>query len=111
MIPFETLDAEIARLDLALLRFDGLPHDPVAAHELVFCLVGLASQDLPSGLGAELDELLQQAMCLATQVQLSLCQQLFICPRPALPSTQQAGGRLRSKLLDIAAAISVRADE
>jgi hypothetical protein len=92
----ETLDATIARLDLALARIDGAPGDPLAAHELAFCLGNFASQELPSGLGADLDELLCQARHLA---RLMGCQ--------SVPSRLD-NNRLRSRLLDIAAAIAVR---
>ena len=97
MIALETLDATIARLDLALARVDGTPTDPLAAHELTFCLGTLAAQDLPSGLGADLDGLLRQAMHLARLVE------------PDTVPSRLDSQRLRALLLDIAAAIAIRA--
>ena len=98
MIHLETLDTTIARLDLALARVEGTPDDPLAAHELAFCLDNLAAQDLPSGLGVDVDSLLRQAMHLARLVE---------------PHTRSRldSSRLRSLLLDIAAAIAVRAHD
>jgi hypothetical protein len=95
MIHLEALDATIARLDMALLRVEGSPNDPLAAHELDFCLDLLASQHLPSGLGADLDSLLQQAMHLARQIE------------PDTVPSHFDSGHLRSLLLDIAAKIAI----
>jgi hypothetical protein len=97
MIHLENLDATVARLDLALARADDTPTDPLAAHEVAFCLDALAAQDLPSGLGADLDGLLRQAIHLARMVEPN-----------AVPSRADSR-RLRSMLLDIAAAIAGRA--
>ena len=97
MIHLENLDAIVARLDLALARADGSPTDPLAAHEVAFCLDTLSAQHLPSGLGADLDGLLRQAIHLARMVEPN-----------AVPSRVDSR-RLRSVLLDIAAAIVVRA--
>jgi hypothetical protein len=97
MMALETLDATIARLDLALVRVDGIPDDPLAAHELAFCLRTLAAQALPSGLGAELDGLLRQAIHLARLVE------------PDTVPSRLDSRRLRALLLDIAAAIATRA--
>jgi hypothetical protein len=97
MIALETLDATIARLDLALARVDGIPDDRLAARELTFCLGNLAAQDLPSGLGADLDSLLRQAMHLARLVE------------PDTVPSRLDSRRLRALLLDIAAAIAIRA--
>jgi hypothetical protein len=111
MIHLQNLDASIARLDMALLRAEALPSDPLAAYELAFCLHTLASQDLPSGLGAELDDLIGQAMALAQQfapVAGTDAAQLSYHERATGPA-RNAIGQLRSKLLDIAAAISVLA--
>lgn len=97
MMALETLDATIARLDLALVRVDGIPDDPLAADELAFCLRTLAAQALPSGLGAELDGLLRQAIHLARLVE------------PDTVPSRLDSRRLRALLLDIAAAIATRA--
>ncbi len=97
MIALETLDATIARLDLALARVDGIPDDPLAGDELAFCLRTLAAQALPSGLGADLDGLLRQAIHLARLVE------------PDTVPSRLDSRRLRALLLDIAAAIATRA--
>jgi hypothetical protein len=111
MILLENLDASIARLDMALVRAQALPTDPVAAEELAFCLDTLAAQHLPSGLGAELDHLIGEAVALAGQLGPVMATQLarMPCPHEATEPARQASGQLRSKLLDIAAAISVLA--
>jgi hypothetical protein len=99
MTHLANLEATIARLDLALLRVGGSPNDPLAAHELGYCLSLLASQRLPSGVGADLDGLLRQAMHLARLVE-----------PDALPSSLDSI-RLRSLLLDIAAKIAILAPD
>jgi hypothetical protein len=103
----ENLDAVIARLDMALLRVSELPHDAVAAHELAFCLETLDEQDLPSGLGTEIDQLLRQVQIIAGDLRLHTIETPW---RPKLvepDSPFEACARLRCKLLDIAASISV----
>jgi hypothetical protein len=101
----------LSRLDLALARSEAFPNDPVAAHELSFCLALLASEDLPSGLGFEVDRLIAEAVALARSLG---------APGPGRPShawwvrqaeqpASELNRRLRSKLLDITAAISILA--
>jgi hypothetical protein len=102
LVSLRDLEVMVARLDLALERAGLAPGDPVARHELDFCLGAFASQVLPKGLGEEIRCLVRQARDLATAVP---------CPRGTAlraPSDGEASGRLRSMLLDIAAAISVR---
>jgi hypothetical protein len=109
MVHLENLDASIARLDRALERADGLPDDPVAAHELAFCLAGFVAQELPSGLGTELDELLWRAIAVARQLGPAPFEAPVRAPffmTAAVPAGESTG-QLRSALLDIAAAISV----
>jgi hypothetical protein len=104
----KALDAAISRLDLALLRIGQLPEDPVAAHELAYCLDTLDRQDVPSGLGAELDHLLRQVKIIAGGLKLNIVvsSPWRLAPvDPNLPFETRAS--LRSKLLDIAASISV----
>jgi len=111
MILLENLDASIARLDMALVRAQALPTDPLAAEELAFCLDTLAAQDLPSGLGAELDDLIGEAVALAGQLAPAMAAQVarLPCLHTATEPARKATRELRSKLLDIAAAISVLA--
>jgi hypothetical protein len=111
MILLENLDASIARLDMALVRAQALPTDPVAAEELAFCLDTLAAQALPSGLGADLDALIGEAVALAGQLAPVMAAQVarLPCLHTATAPARKASGQLRSKLLDIAAAISVLA--
>ena len=97
MIALETSGRHDRALDLALARVDGIPDDPLAADELAFCLRTLAAQALPSGLGADLDGLLRQAIHLARLVE------------PDTVPSRLDGRRLRALLLDIAAAIATRA--
>ena len=87
----EPLDAAISRLDLALLRADGQRHDPVAVHEVAYCLTGLQALERRPDLDPELQP--GQAIELAT-----LC----------TPLSAESIELLRAKLLDIAAAIAVR---
>ena len=111
MIHLENLDAAIARLDMALARANGLPGDPVAAHELAFCLAALAAQELPSGLGLELDRLLSRAIALARQLAPAPFEDGVQAP-PSMTGValaSESSSVLRSALLDIAAAISVLA--
>jgi hypothetical protein len=91
MLQIEPLDAAISRLDLALQRADGRRHDPVAVHEVAYCLTGL--QALERRPDPELSRLIGQAIELAT-----LCTSL----------SAESLELLRAKLLDIAAAIAVR---
>jgi hypothetical protein len=88
------LDAAISRLDLALLRADGRRHDSVAVHEVAHCLKGLEGVAHRTDLDPELRRLIEQAIELATLV---------------TPLSTECIELLRAKLLDIAAAISVRA--
>jgi hypothetical protein len=111
MILLENLDASIARLDMALVRAQALPTDPIAAEELAFCLDTLAAHDLPSGLGPELDDLIGEAVALAGQLVPAMATQVtrMPCPYEAVEPIRKTSSQLRSKLLDIAAAISVLA--
>ena len=93
MLEIEPLDAAISRLDLALLRADGRRHDPIAAHEVAYCLEGLQALERRPDLDPELHRLIGQAVELA-----ALC----------TPLSAESIELLRAKLLDIAAAISVR---
>ena len=93
MLEIEPLDAAISRLDLALQRAEGRRHDPVAAHEVAYCLNGLQALDRRPDLDPQLRHLIGQAIELAT-----LC----------APLSAESIELLRAKLLDIAAAISVR---
>lgn len=93
MLEIEPLDAAISRLDLALLRAEGRRHDPVAVHEVAYCLNGLPALARRSDLDPQLRRLIGQAIELAT-----LC----------TPLSAESIELLRAKLLDIAAAIAVR---
>ena len=93
MLEIEPLDAAISRLDLALLRAEGRRHDPVAVHEVAYCLGGLQALERRRDLDPELHRLIGQAVELAT-----LC----------TPLSAGSIELLRAKLLDIAAAIAVR---
>ena len=93
MLEIEPLDAAISRLDLALLRAEGRRHDPVAVHEVAYCLTGLQALEGRRDLDPELRRLIGQAIELAT-----LC----------TPLSAESIELLRAKLLDIAAAIAVR---
>jgi hypothetical protein len=93
MLEIEPLDAAISRLDLALLRADSRRHDPVAAHEVAYCLRSLQALQRRPDLDQELSRLIGQAIELA-----KLC----------TPLSAEAIELLRGKLLDIAAAIAVR---
>jgi predicted metal-dependent hydrolase len=93
MLEIEPLDAAISRLDLALLRAEGRRHDPVAVHEVAYCLKGLQALERRHDLDPELHHLIGQAIELAT-----LC----------TPLSAESIELLRAKLLDIAAAIAVR---
>jgi hypothetical protein len=93
MLEIEPLDAAISRIDLALLRAESQRHDPVAAHEVSYCLKGLQALRRRPDLDPELHRLLGQAIELAT-----LC----------TPLSAESIELLRAKLLDIAAAIAVR---
>lgn len=93
MLEIEPLDAAISRLDLALQRAEGRRHDPVAVHEVAYCLKGLQALDRRPDLDPQLRHLIGQAIELAT-----LC----------TPLSAESIELLRAKLLDIAAAISVR---
>lgn len=93
MLEIEPLDAAISRLDLALLRAEGRRHDPVAVHEVAYCLEGLQALERRRDLAPELRHLIGQAIELAT-----LC----------TPLSAESIELLRAKLLDIAAAIAVR---
>ena len=93
MLQIEPLDAAISRLDLALQRAEVRRQDPVAAHEVAYCLRGLRALERRSDLDPELRRLIGQAVALAT-----LC----------TPLSAESMELLRAKLLDIAAAIAVR---
>jgi hypothetical protein len=93
MLEIEPLDTAVSRLDLALLRAEGQRHDPVAAHELAYCMKGLQALERRADLDPELRRLFGQAIELAT-----LC----------TPLSAESIELLRAKLLDIAAAIAVR---
>ena len=93
MLAIEPLDAAISRLDLALQRAEGRRHDPVAVHEVAYCLKGLQALEGRRDLDPELRRLIGQAIELAT-----LC----------TPLSAESIELLRAKLLDIAAAIAVR---
>jgi predicted metal-dependent hydrolase len=93
MLEIEPLDAAISRLDLALLRAEGRRHDPVAVHEVAYCLEGLQALERRRDLDPKLRHLISQAIELAT-----LC----------TPLSAESIELLRAKLLDIAAAIAVR---
>jgi hypothetical protein len=93
MLEIEPLDAAISRLDLALMRAQGQRHDPVAVHEVAYCLEGLQVLERRPDLDPELRRLIGQAIELAT-----LC----------TPLTAESIELLRAKLLDVAAAIAVR---
>jgi hypothetical protein len=93
MLEIEPLDAAISRLDLALLRAEGQRHDPVAVHEVAYCLEGLQVLERRPDLDPELRRLIGQAIELAT-----LC----------TPLSAESIELLRAKLLDVAAAIAVR---
>ena len=54
MLQIEPLDAAISRLDLALQRADGRRHDPVAVHEVAYCLTGLQALERRPDLDPEL---------------------------------------------------------
>jgi hypothetical protein len=92
MLEIEPLDAAISRLDLALLRAEGRRHDPVAVHEVAYCLESLRALERRRDLDPDLHRLFGQAIELAT-----LC----------TPLSAESIELLRAKLLDIAAAISV----
>jgi hypothetical protein len=93
MLEIEPLDAAISRIDLALQRADSRRHDPVAAHEVAYCLSCLRGLERRPDLDPELSRLIGQAIELAT-----LC----------TPLSAESIELLRAKLLDIAAAIAVR---
>lgn len=93
MLEIEPLDAAISRIDLALQRADSRRHDPVAVHEVAYCLSGLRALERRPDLDPELSRLIGQAIELAT-----LC----------TPLSAESIELLRAKLLDIAAAIAVR---
>jgi len=93
MLEIEPLDAAISRLDLALLRAEGRRYDPVAVHEVAYCLNGLQALERRCDLDPQLRRLIGQAIELAT-----LC----------TPLSAESIELLRAKLLDIAAAIAVR---
>ena len=93
MLQIEPLDAAISRLDLALQRADSRRRDPVAVHEVAYCLSGLRALERRPDLDPELSRLIGQAIELAT-----LC----------TPLSAESIELLRAKLLDIAAAIAVR---
>lgn len=94
MLEIEPLDTAISRLDLALLRAEGRRHDPVAVHEVAYCLKGLQALERRPDLDPELGRLVGQAIELAT-----------LCTPPLSAESIEL---LRAKLLDIAAALSVR---
>ncbi|CAN5901374.1 hypothetical protein BH11PSE3_BH11PSE3_25700 [soil metagenome] len=94
MVDLESLDATIARLDLALARAGLDPRDAIAAHELVFCIQALACRPIPPELDPELEAHFGEAIALARTFE------------PTRPEDIES---LRTKLFDIAAAISVRA--
>jgi hypothetical protein len=93
MLEIEPLDAAISRLDLALMRAQGQRHDPVAVHEVAYCLEGLQALERRPDLDPHFRRLIGQAIELAT-----LC----------TPLTAESIELLRAKLLDIAAAIAAR---
>ena len=66
MLEIEPLDAAISRLDLALLRAERRRHDPVAVHEVAYCLKGLQALERRRDLDPELRHLIGQAVELAT---------------------------------------------
>ena len=108
MIQVQKLDTSIARLDLALLRATEAPVNPMATHELEYCLSFLDRGLLPTGLGPEIDGLLAEAADIATRFRLALPTR----PHPwwlveATEDEIRASEQLRFKLLDLAAAISV----
>jgi hypothetical protein len=108
MIHLRNLDASIARLDMALVRTQALPTDPLAAEELALCLKAFACQHPPSGLGTALDDLIGEAVALADQIAPAMAMQAgdLPCSRAATEPARQASEQLRSKLLDIVAAIA-----
>jgi hypothetical protein len=93
MLEIEPLDVAISRLDLALMRAQGQRHDPVAVHEVAYCLKGLQALERRPDLNPDLRRLIGQAIELAT-----LC----------TPLSGESIELLRAKLLDVAAAIAVR---
>ena len=108
MIALDRLDVSIARLDRALARATAVPGDPLAVHELVLCLDLLDCHSTPTGLGPPVDDLVGDTCKLAHH-----CKALLrVEPHrwlssPATPQEREACDRLRAKLLDLAAAISV----
>ena len=108
MISLEKLDASIARFDLALSRATTHPTDPLAVHELVFCLELLDRHDLPSGLGSHVDRLIAETAELVCRFKPALPVQPHRIWAPRATETERhACEQVRSKLLELAAAISV----
>lgn len=104
----DRLDAMVARLDLALARAMASPGDPVAAWELSACIDLLDDHRLRSDLSPELCSLVEEALQLARSLDLGKDRRPigWWTNRPTA-AERQAAERARSKLLDIAATMSV----
>ena len=108
MIPLQTLDISIARLDRALARATAAPDDPLTVHELTLCLDFLDQQPLHTGLGSAIDELIAEASDIARRCKPLLPLETHpTWASSATPQELRASEQLRAKLLDLAAAISV----
>jgi hypothetical protein len=93
MLQLRDLDGMIARLDRALARAAMLGNDPLASHELAYCLQAFARVPIPPTLPADVSASVLRVMRLAGR----------------LPSTEPDHlKQLREILLDIAAAIAVQ---
>jgi hypothetical protein len=107
MSELHELDVAIGRIDRAVARATAAPSDPLATYELCLCL-DLLDRLGRSGLGAHIDRLIGEAAELVRECRGALPTHThpLWAPRPTAGEAA-AGERLRCKLLDLAAAISV----
>jgi len=93
MLQLKDLDKSIARLDRAIARAADCPGDPLAVHELAYCLRTFARAPLPPVLPDEVTALVLQVVGFA---------------RELTPTDALSLNRFREALLDIAAVIAVQ---
>jgi hypothetical protein len=93
MLQLKDLDGMIARLDRALARAMVQGNDPLAVHELAYCLQAFARIPIPPTLPADVSGLALQVMRVARRL------------TPTEPDNLR---QFREILLDIAAAIAVQ---